>query len=181
MVQAVKACKVHNWLVVSPRDHPRIHFWFPTRSCKQPFHPLHNLIFSLKITTSLLQDIHYGDRSISVIGLFVFQFGFWVSSKHRSAISWCVDLQPRKTVFSQLRQRSTVIVGLLLQQAVALFVLKSGAGLSTFNWIARLVSDFLSQSSVGAVFFFDQETINKHWFFVNTVSYCFDPRAIHLN
>jgi concentrative nucleoside transporter, CNT family len=68
-----------------------------------------------------------------------------------------------------LLYRPTVIVGLFLQQAVALFVLKSGAGFSIFKWIATLTSDFLSQSAAGAEFFFDAETVAKHWFFVSTV------------
>lgn len=62
-----------------------------------------------------------------------------------------------------------MIVGLFLQQVVALFVLKSGAGFSIFNWIATLASDFLNQSQAGAAFFFDSATVAKHWFFVNTV------------
>jgi CNT family concentrative nucleoside transporter len=69
-----------------------------------------------------------------------------------------------------LLYRPTVIVGLFLQQVVALFVLKSGAGFSIFNWIATLASDFLNQSQDGAAFFFDAATVAKHWFFVNTVS-----------
>ena len=51
-----------------------------------------------------------------------------------------------------------------------MFVLKSGAGFSIFKWIAFLAADFLEQALQGAAFFFDQETIGKHWFFVNTVS-----------
>jgi CNT family concentrative nucleoside transporter len=83
----------------------------------------------------------------------VFQFGFWATSKQRSYIQW-----------------RTVIVGLFFQQAIALFVLKSGAGFHMFKWLAALASDFLDQGLVGATFFFDQETVNtKHWFFVNTV------------
>jgi CNT family concentrative nucleoside transporter len=66
--------------------------------------------------------------------------------------------------------RPTVIVGLFLQQAIALFVLKTGAGFSIFRWIATLAADFLEQANAGAEFFFDADTINKHWFFVNTVS-----------
>ena len=50
-----------------------------------------------------------------------------------------------------------------------MFVLKSGAGFSIFKWIAFLASDFLAQALQGAEFFFDADTINKHWFFVNTV------------
>jgi hypothetical protein len=56
-----------------------------------------------------------------------------------------------------------------MQQAVALFVLKSGAGFSIFKWIAILTSDFLSQSAAGAEFFFDAETVAEHWFFVSIV------------
>ncbi|KAF8844409.1 hypothetical protein BDN67DRAFT_987937 [Paxillus ammoniavirescens] len=93
----------------------------------------------------------YGHRAISVLGLFVFQCGFYLSSVNRSAVSW-----------------PTVIVGLFLQQAVALFVLKTGAGFSFFRYIADLAYDFLSEAKVGAQFFFDAETIAKNWFFINT-------------
>lgn len=98
-------------------------------------------------------NTNYGDRAISVLGLFLFQLGFYASSKHRSHIEW-----------------PTVIVGLFMQQAVALFVLKTSAGFSIFKWLATLASDFLSQAYVGAAFFFDAETVAKHWFFVNTLS-----------
>ncbi|KAG9316671.1 Na+ dependent nucleoside transporter C-terminus-domain-containing protein [Chiua virens] len=64
----------------------------------------------------------------------------------------------------------TVIVGLFLQQAVALFVLKTSAGFSIFHYIADLAYDFLTQAYVGAQFFFDAQTIAKDWFFVNTLS-----------
>ncbi|KAH9961509.1 Na+ dependent nucleoside transporter C-terminus-domain-containing protein [Russula dissimulans] len=58
-----------------------------------------------------------------------------------------------------------------MQQAIALFVLKSGAGFHIFKWIANLASDFLAQGLVGAAFFFDQDTVNtKHWFFVNVLA-----------
>jgi concentrative nucleoside transporter, CNT family len=66
--------------------------------------------------------------------------------------------------------RPTVIVGLFVQQAIAMFVLKSGAGFSIFKWIALLASDFLAQALQGAAFFFSTDVINLHWFFVNTVS-----------
>lgn len=88
-----------------------------------------------------------------MLGLIIFQFEFWATSKHRSHIQW-----------------DTVIVGLFMQQAIALFVLKSGAGFHIFRWLATLTSDFLNQALVGAAFFFDQNTVNTdHWFFVNVV------------
>lgn len=67
--------------------------------------------------------------------------------------------------------RRTVIVGLFTQQAIAMFVLKSGAGFSIFKWLAIAASDFLAQAKAGATFFFDAETVAKNWFFVNTVSW----------
>ena len=92
------------------------------------------------------------------MGLIVFQFGFWATSRNRSAIQW-----------------RTVIIGLFIQQVIALFVLKSGAGFHTFKWLATLASDFLAQGLVGATFFFDADTVNnKHWFFVNVVCQFFD-------
>ncbi|PPQ98427.1 hypothetical protein CVT24_004106 [Panaeolus cyanescens] len=96
----------------------------------------------------------YGDRAINVLGLFLFQVGFWLTSKNRSIVPW-----------------HTIIVGLFMQQVIALFVLKTGAGFSIFKWIAYLAADFLAQGLEGAAFFFDKETVQtKHWFFVNTLS-----------
>ncbi|TFL04861.1 Na+ dependent nucleoside transporter C-terminus-domain-containing protein [Pterulicium gracile] len=94
----------------------------------------------------------YGDRAISVAGLFVFQGGLYLSSKHRSSIAW-----------------STVIVGLFMQQVIAMFVLKTGAGFSIFKWISYAAADFLNQSQAAGRFFFDVETVDKHWFFVNVL------------
>jgi len=67
------------------------------------------------------------------LGLIVFQFGFYATSRNRSAIQW-----------------RTVIVGLFVQQAIALFVLKSGAGFHTFKWLnlyLQWVSSHWNQSS----------------------------------
>ncbi|CDO71957.1 hypothetical protein BN946_scf184940.g104 [Trametes cinnabarina] len=111
------------------------------------------IIFGSAFGFPLTGNTGYGDRAISVLGLFVFQFCFWATSKHRSHIPW-----------------PTVIVGLFVQQAIAMFVLKSGAGFSIFKWIAYLASDFLAQALAGAEFFFDAETVGKHWFFVNTLA-----------
>jgi len=96
----------------------------------------------------------YGDRAISVAGLLIFQLGVWIFSNNRSHIPW-----------------PTVIVGLFLQQVVALFVLKTGAGFDIFHWVANLAADFLAQAKPAAAFFFDNETVyQKFWFFVNTLS-----------
>jgi concentrative nucleoside transporter, CNT family len=99
------------------------------------------------------QGTNYLDRAISVLGLVIYQFGFWATSRHRSHIQW-----------------QTVIVGLIMQQAIALFVLKTGASFHIFKWLATLASDFSSNGHAGGAFFFDQETVDtKQWIFVNVV------------
>ncbi|KAF8269245.1 Na+ dependent nucleoside transporter C-terminus-domain-containing protein [Lactarius quietus] len=113
------------------------------------------VVFGSAFGFKLKDGTKYGDRAISVMGLVVFQFGFWLTSRNRSAIQW-----------------RTVIVGLFIQHVTALFVLKSGAGFHAFNWLATLASDFLSEGLVGATFFFDADTVNtKHWFFVNVFKF----------
>ncbi|KZT29046.1 hypothetical protein NEOLEDRAFT_1154111 [Neolentinus lepideus HHB14362 ss-1] len=111
------------------------------------------IVFGSAFGFKLQNNSNYGDRAISVLGLFVFQFFFWATSAKRNQIPW-----------------PTVIVGLFIQQAIALFVLKSGAGFSIFKWIATLASDFLNQAQTGVAFFFDQETADKHWFFASTLA-----------
>lgn len=110
------------------------------------------IVFGSAFGFPLQENTTYGDRAISVLGLFIFQCGFYITSSHRSLIPW-----------------PTVIVGLFLQQAIALFVLKTGAGYSIFRWIATLAADFLEQANAGSGFFFDPEVTAKHWFFVNTL------------
>ncbi|PCH43887.1 hypothetical protein WOLCODRAFT_26274 [Wolfiporia cocos MD-104 SS10] len=111
------------------------------------------IVFGSAFGFELVDGSTYGDRAISVLGLFVYQLGFWLTSSNRSQVPW-----------------PTVIVGLFIQQAIAMFVLKTDAGFAIFKWIALLASDFLSQSKAGATFFFDAETVAKDWFFINTLA-----------
>ncbi|OCB86837.1 hypothetical protein A7U60_g6010 [Sanghuangporus baumii] len=111
------------------------------------------IVFGSAFGFSLQDNTEYSDRAISVLGLFVFQLGFYLTSTHRNHIPW-----------------PTVIVGLFLQQAIALFVLKSDAGFDLFSWIAYLARDFLNQSHSGAVFFFNQDIVDLSLFFVNTLA-----------
>lgn len=111
------------------------------------------IVFGSAFGFKLGPNTTYGDRAISVLGLVVFQFCFWLSSKRRSLIPW-----------------PTVVVGLFFQQAIALFVLKSQAGFDIFKWTAFLAADFLQQAQAGAIFFFDTDVvITRHWFFVGVL------------
>lgn len=100
------------------------------------------LIFGSAFGFALQEGSTYGQRAQSVFGLFCFQLILYICSAHRNAIQW-----------------RTIIVGLGLQQILAMFVLRSGAGFSIFNWIAQLASDFLTQAYYGSAFFFDTETV----------------------
>jgi concentrative nucleoside transporter, CNT family len=57
------------------------------------------------------QDNNRANRAVSLLGLAVFLFVLWVTSKHRSMVKW-----------------HTVIVGMLVQFIIALFVLRSKVG-----------------------------------------------------
>ncbi|CAE7160202.1 unnamed protein product [Rhizoctonia solani] len=109
------------------------------------------IVFGSAFGFSLPEGTSYGDRAISVFGLFIFTAGFWLSSKHRSRVPW-----------------PTVIVGLFMQQVAALFVFKTDAGFKLFLWIARLAANFLKQAGPAAGFFFDATAMN--WAFVNSLA-----------
>ncbi|KAJ8086066.1 hypothetical protein PM082_004885 [Marasmius tenuissimus] len=87
------------------------------------------------------------ERAVGLFGVIVFQAGFYLSSSNRSQIPW-----------------PTVIIGLFLQQIVALFVLKTDAGFSIFNWLITLIRTYLNYSAAGIVFLTDEETADKPWF-----------------
>jgi len=111
------------------------------------------LVFGSAYGFSLEPGTTYGQRTQSVFGLFAFQLILWVCSKNRKAIQW-----------------RTIIVGLAMQQILAMFVLRSGAGFAIFNWIATLASDFLTQAYYGSAFFFTNDIVfSQFWFFTNTL------------
>ncbi|CAH7683794.1 Na+ dependent nucleoside transporter C-terminus-domain-containing protein, partial [Phakopsora pachyrhizi] len=111
------------------------------------------LMAGIAFGTPLSAGTSYVDRAISLCGICVFQFGFWITSRNRSLIKWRI-----------------VIVGLILQQILALIILKTKSGYDVFNWVANLTTDFLSQGTRAGGFFFSEEVVQKNWFFVNTLS-----------
>ncbi|KZT72162.1 H+/nucleoside cotransporter [Daedalea quercina L-15889] len=144
--------------------HPVSAVWMPCVQepwYKLPYHLrlaigwlcLLGIVFGSAFGFPLTEGTNYGDRAISVLGLFVFQLCFWLSSSNRSAVPW-----------------PTVIVGLFVQQVIAMFVLKTDAGYKIFHWIATAASDFLSQSEAGAAFFFSTAFVANDYFFVNTLA-----------
>ncbi|KAH9811931.1 Na+ dependent nucleoside transporter C-terminus-domain-containing protein [Melampsora americana] len=93
------------------------------------------------------------DRAISLLGLVIFQFGFWATSADRTKVKW-----------------RTVIFGLIFQQVLALFVIHTSAGFDLFSWIAKAFTDLLDTGTRAGGFFFNQQVLDQHWFFVNVLA-----------
>ncbi len=93
-----------------------------------------------------------GNRAISILGLLVFLFVLWATSKDRSKIPW-----------------HTVIGGMLTQFIVAVFVLKTEAGYDIFNFISFLARAFLGYADEGLRFLTSQDTVDLHYFITNVV------------
>lgn len=153
--------EIDHWLAVPDRYCFRFSFRFPARCGTQNY--------SMKLSC-----IHRRHR---VMTMAIEQSPCWVclfsnvaSTFLPSTVLPYLGTRHGFDLSSHLRMyRPTVIVGLFIQQAIALFVLKTSAGFSLFHYIADLAYSFLTQAYVGAQFFFDAETIAKNWFFVNTV------------
>lgn len=103
------------------------------------------------------------ERTISLAGLVLIYLIFFAVSKHRRAI-----------------KARTTILGIGFQFIIGLFVFRTGAGFSLFQWIALAASDLLTQAQAptgsysiggGAGFFWSPAFVNdNHFFFVNTLA-----------
>jgi len=92
------------------------------------------------------------NRAVSLFGLVVFIFGFWLTSRNRSKIVW-----------------HTVIVGMLTQFIIALFVLRTKAGYDIFTFISELARRLLGFANKGVIFLTDETVPNYPWFFTSVV------------
>ncbi|KAF5390477.1 hypothetical protein D9757_005265 [Collybiopsis confluens] len=92
-------------------------------------------------------------RAIPLLGVFTFQLIFCLISENRSKIPW-----------------PTVVLGLILQQIIAMFVLKTRAGFDIFHWIITVVVDFFNSGISAKIFLLDEDTVNKQWFVVNVTA-----------
>ncbi|KAI5817328.1 H+/nucleoside cotransporter [Pyronema omphalodes] len=92
------------------------------------------------------------DRAISCLGLLVFIFVLYLTSRKRSAIKW-----------------HTVIVGMLMQFIIALFVLRTGVGYDIFNFISLLARSLLGFAKDGVAFLTNKETAALGMFFFSVL------------
>ncbi|KAI5858828.1 Na+ dependent nucleoside transporter C-terminus-domain-containing protein [Tricharina praecox] len=92
------------------------------------------------------------DRAISCLGLVVFIFVLWATSRNRAAIKW-----------------HTVIVGMLMQFIIALFVLRTGVGYDIFNFVSTLARSLLGFAKDGVAFLTNEEIANLGYFFFSVL------------
>lgn len=97
-------------------------------------------------------DNNRANRAVSLFGLGVFIFVFWLTSRNRKAIVW-----------------QTVIVGMLAQFLLALFVLRTKAGYDIFNFIAYLARTLLGFASAGTTFITSADVYDLHYFFFSVI------------
>jgi len=92
------------------------------------------------------------NRAISLFGLVVFIFAFWLTSRNRRKIVW-----------------HTVIVGMLTQFIIALFVLRTTAGYDIFTFVSTLARLLLGFADKGLVFLTAPTVPELHWFLTGVV------------
>lgn len=112
------------------------------------------LIFGTTYGLPTTASSTYTSRTISLVGLLlIYGFLFGLSHNHKA-----------------VKARTTVL-GIGFQFIVALFVFRTGAGFSLFNWIAIAADDLLTQAQTGgAAFFWSSDFVSNHYFFVNTLA-----------
>lgn len=92
------------------------------------------------------------NRAISLVGLFVFIFIFWVTSRNRRIINW-----------------QAVIGGTAAQFILGLFVLKTKAGYDIFSFVGDMAKRLLSYSNDGTAFLTTSTVPELGWFLVTVV------------
>lgn len=97
-------------------------------------------------------DNSRANRAVSLFGLAVILFAFWLTSKHRRAVNW-----------------RTVIVGMLSQYIVGLFVLRTKVGYDIFKFIADRAGDLLGFAKDGVAFITNPDVANLGMFFFGVI------------
>lgn len=98
------------------------------------------------------EDNTRSNRAVSLFGLVVMLAGLYATSRDRKAINW-----------------HTVITGMLIQYLVALFVLRTEAGYSIFNFISGRARDLLGFAGDGVAFLTDTDTSKIGWFLISVL------------
>ncbi|KAF8527736.1 hypothetical protein JB92DRAFT_831226 [Gautieria morchelliformis] len=101
-----------------------------------------------KLAAFLSQGTALTDRVISLAGVYFFPLAIDGLSHNRGAIN-CIP------------------VSIVLQQVLALFILKSSAGFAIFAWFNTVAADFVTCAVQATAEIFYADTTAKGWFFVS--------------
>ena len=140
----------HHWMKLIQVPFFRLHKWM---RYSMGWLAVLGLYFGAAYGTELAPGSTYKTRTISLLGVFVFQAFFYITSQHRKAVNW-----------------STIMVSLTFQMVIALFVLKSSVGYDVFNFVATLAALFLEFANPAAAFFFSTAVVAENFFFINTLA-----------
>ncbi|KAJ3387151.1 hypothetical protein CcCBS67573_g02244 [Chytriomyces confervae] len=86
-------------------------------------------------------------RLQSIAGMIVMTLGLYATSANRKAVNW-----------------RTVVVGFILQLLIALFVLKTQAGVNIFDFLSKFIALFLEESKFGLEFVLGDTATNPFRF-----------------
>ncbi|KAL6882187.1 Na+ dependent nucleoside transporter C-terminus domain-containing protein [Trichoderma longibrachiatum] len=92
------------------------------------------------------------NRAVSLFGMLVILFGFYITSNSRKHINW-----------------RTVIGGMLGQYVIGLFVLRTGVGYDIFKFIADRAGDLLGFAHDGVAFLTTDDVAALPWFFFGVI------------
>lgn len=92
------------------------------------------------------------NRAVSLFGLAVILFCFWLTSANRKAINF-----------------RPVIMGMLMQYIIALFVLRTTVGFDIFKFIADRAGDLLGFANQGTSFLTAESVLDLHWFITGVI------------
>ncbi|PHH90858.1 hypothetical protein CDD83_2457 [Cordyceps sp. RAO-2017] len=92
------------------------------------------------------------NRAVSLFGMLVIIFVFWLTSAARSHVNW-----------------RTVVGGMLAQYVIGLFVLRTTVGFDIFKFIADRAGDLLGFAKDGLAFLTDDEVPKSTWFLLTVI------------
>lgn len=110
------------------------------------------LIVVVAMISPEFEDNTRVNRAVSLSGLAICLFLLWLTSRNQSMINW-----------------RTVIVGMLMQFAVALFVLRTSVGFNIFNCISQICWKLLHFADLGLEFLTDSKAPTLTWFAISIV------------
>lgn len=123
------------------------------------------MIFTLLCIAYLVYDLKDPNNLISLLGLFVFIFICILMSKHPSRVSYNCVISPilaKSNTFLKINFRA-LAVGILIQYALGVFVLRLEFGYQLFKFFGNRIETFLDFTDNGSELVFGSSFMD-HFF-----------------